>query len=205
MQHYPTNVNDSQWQVITKILNIKRKRKYDLREIFNGILYLTKTGCQWRLLPKDFPKWELVYYYFQSWRKAGIIEKILQLLGRCMKGRKAQPTVGIIDSQSVKSTLVSSREHTGFDGGKKIKGVKRHIIVDTLGNLLCVMVHPASMADRKGGRFILPKLRERWSKIKKIFADGGYPLPGKVEEKNQELAGYKMQKAMSECQKLLKR
>src|SRR2546423_4700690 len=124
MSNYQSNLKDSQWQVIQEFLNVKRKRKHDLREIINGVLYLVKTGCQWRMLPKDFPKWQLVYYYFRVWKRDGIIEDIQQsLVERIRKkaGKKEEPTVGIIDSQSVKTTLVGS-ENTGFDAGKRIKG-----------------------------------------------------------------------------------
>ena len=125
-----------------------------------------------------------------------IIEKIQCSLARQIRlkeGKKEQPTVGIIDAQSVKSTLVSSSTSTGYDGGKKIKGIKRHIVVDTLGLLLCVVAHSAGIADRKGAYSVLEKLGKRWYNIKKIFADGGYPLPGKVGEPNQVLGGYPME------------
>src|ERR1700679_3776200 len=136
MCNYPSNVSDSQWQVIKKYLAPERKRAHDLREILNGILYLVKTGCQWRYLPSDFPKWQTVFYYFNSWKHRGVFQKIQ--LGmvrqvRVLEGREAEPTAAIIDSQSVKATLVSTGGHTGFDAGKKIKGVKRHIATDTLG------------------------------------------------------------------------
>ena len=196
MKKYSTDLSDSQWQVIKEFLNIKRRRKHDLRTIVNAILYLVKTGCQWRMLAKDYPKWQIVYYYFNRWKHGRIIEKIQCFLvrkARVKQGKKEQPTVGIIDAQSVKSTLVSNRSNTGYDGGKKIKGIKRHIIVDTLGLLLCVVVHSANIADRKGGNYVLTKLAKRWDKIQKIFADGGYPLVGKVGEQNQTLGGYTME------------
>jgi putative transposase len=176
MKNYPSDLSNSQWQVISSFLKTNRKRKHSLREIVNAVLYLTKTGCQWRMLPKDFPNWQLVYYYFSTWKKDGTIEDIQLALVekiRSNKGRAEEPTVGIIDSQSVKTTLVSS-ENTGFDPGKKIKGHKRHIIVDTLGLVLCVVVHSASVQDRDGAIIVLTKLTQYWKKIIKIFADGGY-------------------------------
>ena len=176
MTNYPTNLSNSQWQVITQYLKTDRKRKYDLREIVNAILYIVKTGCQWRMLPFDFPKWQLVYYYFSKWKKDGIIEDLqLSLVEKIRrnKNKKEEPTVGIIDSQSVKTTFVSS-ENTGFDAGKKIKGHKRHIVVDTLGLVLCVVIHNASVQDRDGAMLVLTKLSQYWKKITKIFADGGY-------------------------------
>lgn len=176
MTNYPTNVSDSQWQIISKYLDVDRKRKYDLKEIVNAILYVVKTGCQWRMLPGDFAPWETAYYYFSVWKKGGIFEIIHEALvekTRVRKGRKEEPTVGIIDAQSVKNTLVSS-ENKGFDAGKKIKGIKRHIIVDTLGLVLAVVIQSASVQDRDGAVDVVNKLYESWKKVVKIFADGGY-------------------------------
>ena len=176
MTSYPTNVSNSQWQVISKYLDVKRNRKYELQEVVNAILYLVKTGCQWRMLPADFPKWQIVYYYFSVWKKSGLIEQIHELLVekiRKSQGKEEEPSVGIIDAQSVKSSLVSC-EDKGFDAGKKVKGIKRHIIVDTLGLILAVVIQSASVQDRDGAASVVEKLTESWKKIVKIFADGGY-------------------------------
>ena len=176
MTNYPTNVSNSQWQIISKSLDVERNRKYNLREIVNAILYLVKTGCQWRMLPGDFPKWTIVYYYFSVWKNNGVLEQIHESLVekiRKQHNKNEEPTVGIIDAQSVKSTLVSS-EDKGFDAGKKIKGIKRHIIVDTLGLILAVVIQSASVQDRDGAISVIDKLVENWKKIIKIFADGGY-------------------------------
>jgi putative transposase len=176
MTNYPTNVSNSQWQIISKFLNVERNRKYDLREVVNAILYLVKTGCQWRMLPGDFPKWTIVYYYFSVWRSNGVLEEIHESLVekiRVKAGKTEEPSVGIIDAQSVKSTLVSSQDK-GFDAGKKIKGIKRHIIVDTLGLILAVVIQSASVQDRDGAINVVDKLMENWKKIIKIFADSGY-------------------------------
>lgn len=176
MTNYPSNLSDSQWQYISNFLDTKRNRKYELREVLNGILYLVKTGCQWRMLPGDFPDWHIVYYYFSSWKKNGVIEVLQEaLVGKTRQesDRKEQPTAGIIDAQSVKSTLVSS-ESKGFDAGKKVKGIKRHIIVDTLGLVLAVVVQSASVQDRDGAMEVINKMAESWGNITKLFADGGY-------------------------------
>lgn len=176
MTNYPTNVSDSNWQIIVKYLDTERNRKYDLREIVNAILYLVKTGCQWRMLPGDFAPWKIVYYYFSVWKKGEIFEIIHEALVekvRIMQGKKEEPTVGIIDAQSVKNTLVSSQDK-GFDAGKKIKGIKRHIIVDTLGLVLAVVIQSASVQDRDGAVDVVNKLCESYRKVVKIFADGGY-------------------------------
>ena len=176
MTNYPTNVSNSQWQIISKFLDVERSRKYNLREIENSILYVVKTGCQWRMLPGDFPKWEIVYYYFASWKKNGTWEEIHESIVeriRKMHNKNEEPTVGIIDAQSVKSTIVSS-EDRGFDAGKKVKGIKRYIIADTLGLILAVVIQSASVQDRDGAVCVVEKLTESWKKIIKIFADGGY-------------------------------
>jgi putative transposase len=176
MTNYPTNVSNSQWQIISFFLDTERNRKYDLREIVNAILYLVKTGCQWRMLPVDFSKWQLVYYYFSVWKKNGVLEQIHEALVekiRNQQGKNEEPSVGIIDAQSVKNTLVSS-ESKGFDAGKKIKGIKRHIIVDTLGLILAVVIQSASVQDRDGAPDVIDKLLESWKKIIKIFADSSY-------------------------------
>lgn len=176
MTNYPTNVSDSQWEIISKYLDIQRNRKYDLREVVNAILYVVKTGCQWRMIPGDFAPWKSVYYYFSVWKKNGIFEIIHESLvekTRANQGKNEEATVGIIDAQSVKSTLVSC-ENKGFDAGKKIKGIKRHIIVDTLGLVLAVVIQSASVQDRDGAVDVVNKLFESWRKVIKIFADGGY-------------------------------
>lgn len=176
MTSYPTNVSNSQWQIISKFLDTDRSRKYDLREVVNAILYLVKTGCQWRMLPGDFPKWTIVYYYFSVWKKNETLEQIHESLVEKIRkkhGKNEEPSVGIIDAQSVKSTLVSSQDK-GFDAGKKVKGIKRHIIVDTVGLILAVVIQSASVQDRDGAISVIDKLMENWKKIIKIFADSGY-------------------------------
>src|SRR5438552_2081165 len=110
MTTYSSNLSDSQWAILSNFFDIKRSRKYDLREIVNAILYLVKTGCQWRMLPGDFPQWKIVYYYFSTWKKNGIWEDVHRSLVvqiRKSMGKNAEPSVGIIDAQSVKNTLVS--------------------------------------------------------------------------------------------------
>ena len=118
---YPTNMTDSQWSAILVILNDKRKRQHSLREIFDAIFYMLKTGCQWRMLPKEFPKWQLVYYYFNKWKLDGTIEEVhetLRVKTRKDAGRESSPSLGLIDSQSIKTTR-SGGEGRGIDRDKK--------------------------------------------------------------------------------------
>lgn len=128
------------------------------------------------MLPGDFPDWRIVYYYFSSWKTNSIIDVVQEALvekTRLKSGRKEQPTLGIIDAQSVKSTLVSS-ESKGFDAGKKVKGIKRHIITDTMGLILAVVIQSASVQDRDGAMPVVSKMAASWRNIIRLFADGGY-------------------------------
>jgi len=177
MKSYPSDLTDGQWQFIKNILGDERKRQHSLRQIWNAILYLVKTGCQWRMLPKCFPHWAAVYYYFKKWKRDGAFEEILDKLNavhRQSVGKNVNPSLGIIDSQSVKVSHLCS-EQSGYDAGKRVKGRKRHIITDTLGCLHVVVVHAANLQDRNGIKKVLPVLKDKWlSGIKKIVADGGY-------------------------------
>jgi putative transposase len=172
------------------ILRDNRKRKHSLRDIFNAILYLLKTGCQWRMLPNCFPKWELVYYYFTKWKNTGVIKQIHELLRdkiRKKAGREISPSLALIDSLSVKTTRLGS-ENRGVDGGKKINGRKRHIITDTMGLLLAVVVHAANVHDSKGATDVIAMLKGRFERLVKILADGGYR--GELIEKTKTAFGW---------------
>lgn len=148
-----------------------------MREIVNAILYITKSGCQWRMLPLSYPPWQSVYYYFDKWKSYGIIEELHDHLAekvRLKSGKQAQPSIGIIDSQSAKTINVCQGE-IGYDGGKKTKGRKRHIVVDTLGLILAIVIHPANIHDSKAAIGVLRALKDKFiNGIVKIFADGGY-------------------------------
>ena len=174
---YSTDLTDSQWEVMEDILNDKRKRKYSLREILNGVFYLKKSGCQWRLLPKEYPPYQSCYYYFRKWTKTGqwkAINKALNELYRLKNKRAASPSVGIIDSQTVKSSEWGVPDK-GFDGHKKINGRKRHIVIDTLGCILAVVVHSANKHDSKGAILLLKELfDQKYNKIFKIIGDHAY-------------------------------
>ena len=153
MSRYPTNLTDEQWQVTENILDPQhRKRKYPLRDIMNAIMYILKTSCLWRMLPKDFPPHNTVFYYFNKWKLEGVFEGLMDTLHRMVRklmGREETPSLGIIDSRSVKSSHHVDADR-GFDGNKKIKGRKEHIVVDTLGLPMSVVVHEANVQDSVG-------------------------------------------------------
>jgi transposase len=182
-RRYPSDLTDKQWELIEPLLPARprgpsgRPRSYDRREIINAILYLNRAGCSWRMLPSDLPYWKTVYHYFRLWRKDGTLDRIHNALReqvRIKEGRDVKPTAGIVDSQSVKGADTVGRQTRGYDAGKKINGRKRHIVVDTLGLLLVVMVTAASIQDRAGGRSILELLKQKLPSVRHIFADGGY-------------------------------
>jgi putative transposase len=191
--NYPSDLTDAQYDAILQIMDDNRKRKHSLRDIWNAILYLHKTGCHWRMLPCDFPKWQTVYYYLSKWTYDGTVEQIndqLRERTRLRAGRDISPSVALIDSQSVKTTRIGGRER-GFDGGKNIKGRKRHIVTDTGGLLLSAVSHTANKHDSKAGFAVIETLKHRFPRLVKIFADGGYR--GELVENVKKFCGWDLE------------
>ena len=174
---YTTNLTDSQWEGISKLLDVKRKRKYSLRDIIDGILYISKTGVQWALLPKDFPPVGIVHYYFKTWGKTGVWQSIiLDFLKkyREITGKDPEPTAVIIDSQSIKNSERGVQDK-GFDGHKKVKGRKRHVATDSNGRLITCVVGPANEHDLQAGKRLIEKaIALNLPNIKIVVADGAY-------------------------------
>ena len=186
---YATDLTAKQWELIDSVIPYPvpkgRPYKWPIREILNAILYVLRSGCSWRLLPHDFPPWQTVYYLFNKWSKDGTwaeINDALRKKVRLNEGRDENPGAGIIDSQSVKTTERGGLR--GYDAGKKINGRKRHILVDTLGLIIGVLVHEAGIQDRDGAKLLLSGLFGKLPGLQLIWADGGYA--GKLIDRVKE-------------------
>ncbi|QKV97195.1 IS5 family transposase [Streptomyces sp. NA02950] len=154
-----------------------RPEEYCHRDILDAIQYVVDNGVKWPALPGDYPPWKAVYRFFTRWRKQGLIGEFHDRLRAAMReaqGRDTEPTAGVIDSQSAKGTSTVEAATSGYDSGKKIKGRKRHIMVDTLGLILAVMVTPASTADRDAAQDLLSRAARRHHRLKRVWADSGY-------------------------------
>jgi putative transposase len=175
---YFSDVTNRQWQLVRQLLprRSRRGRKpIDRRRVINAIFYVVRTGCQWRMLPKDFPNWNTVYGIFWRWRNDGTWQKIhdaLRAKTRRAVGKKSTPTVAIVDSQSIRTA--EGGEARGYDAAKKITGRKRHVAVDTLGLLLAVVVHRADWQDQDGAKWVMEKLGKQFCRIKVVFGDIAY-------------------------------
>src|SRR5688572_6238651 len=175
----PTDMTNHQWNCINDLVPAAksggRPRSLDMRQVINAILYIVVTGAQWRMLPKDSPKWQSVYSYFRTWRNDGTWKRLhdtLRALLRRRSGRHKHPTAGCLDSQSVKTTQLPGIR--GYDKGKNVNGRKRHILVDTLGLLLLVVVTAASTSDPAGARQVIARLGGAGKKLRRIWVDGTY-------------------------------
>jgi putative transposase len=183
-EQYPSDLTDGQWQVLRGLLPQqanRARRTLCRRLILNAILYVNRTGCQWRALPHDFPKWKTVYTIFWRWRRDGSWQRIHEALCRQVRkrsGKKPTPSVAIVDSQSIRTA--EGGEERGYDAGKKITGRKRHLAVDTLGLVWAVVVHGAYWQDHDGACFVFQKLRV-FGRLRILFADSAYGRNGLPE------------------------
>ncbi len=178
-QLYPSDLTNRQWKHIKEHIPPPktggRPRELDMRLVLNAILYVVVGGIQWRMLPREYPKWKSVYHYFRQWRKDGTWERLHDTLRARLRqklGKHKHPTAGCLDSQSVKTTAVAG--HRGYDKGKNVNGRKRHLLVDTLGLVLAVVVTAASLSDPAGARLLLGRWGGHCKKLRRIWVDGTY-------------------------------
>lgn len=176
---YPTDLTNEQWERLEPCLPPPkpggRPREVDLRRVVNGILYLERAGCAWRMLPHDFPPWQTVYTYFRNWRRDGVWDQLHETFHRALRllsGREEEPSAAILDSQSVKTAGKAAEK--GYDAGKKVVGRKRHLLVDTLGLIIAVVVHSAAIQDYDGAKLVLDLVRGKRLRWPLIWADSIY-------------------------------
>ena len=179
--HYRTDLTEKQWQLIQKLVPKQKKGPKQIcrRHVLNAIWYLVRTGCQWRNLPRSFPKWKTVYNVFWHWRKDGVWQAIHDTLCRLVRkkqGKKPTPSVGIIDSCSVRTT--ENGGERGYDAGKKVNGRKRHLVVDTLGLIMSLVIHTADIQDQEGAKLAIAEIGNRFCRLLVIFADSAYARCG---------------------------
>lgn len=189
---YPCGLTDSEWDQVKQLFDppgrTGRPEKYPRRQMLDGCIYVLRSGCSWRMLPKDFPSWQVVYKTFRRWEARGRFEAMydeLRKLWRSRQHRSPDPTGAILDSQSVKTSPQGGPK--GYDAGKKVKGRKRHLVTDTLGLLVSVLVTPASVQDRDAAMPVVSLAKAKVPGIQKLYVDGGYAgkRAGELRERHQ--------------------
>jgi transposase len=177
---YPSDLTDDQWALIAPMVAVRpggRPAIHPRRRIVDAILYVNRTGCSWRQLPHDFPPWDTVYWYFKTWNADGVTDRIHDALRAAVRdadGRDPMASAGIVDAQSVKGADTVGTASRGYDAGKKVNGRKRHVVTDTLGLLIVVLVTAAHVQDRDGARPVLTRAKMAMPSIALVWADGGY-------------------------------
>jgi transposase len=192
-KRYPSDLTDAQWALIEPLVPEPRwggrPAVHPRRRIVEAILYVNRTGCAWRQLPHDFPPWATVFWYFKRWRQDGVVDRLHDALRdrvRDAEGRDPMASAGCVDAQSVRGADTVGAAVRGFDAGKKVNGRKRHVVVDTMGLLLLVVITSAGMQDRDGARTLLEKVKMVMPSLSLLWADGGYA--GKLVEWAERIA-----------------